>query len=134
MACDLIFREVLLSPMLVTGMFGKVDVAAEVTRTLGGNIKGHGNRHHGHMVVPRAVRTGAALGIAALYPEHKETLRLGGAASFHRFSLFSRANRVRLVQPDVWFSAGLLGDDPRVKERNKVAQRGARGKWIWKRR
>jgi len=63
--------------MLVTDMLGKVDIKGEVVQTLGGSPKGEGNKTHGHIVVPRAVRTGAALGIAALYPEHKGTLRLG---------------------------------------------------------
>uniref|UniRef100_F1L5E8 40S ribosomal protein S9 n=1 Tax=Ascaris suum TaxID=6253 RepID=F1L5E8_ASCSU len=87
-------REILLAPLLVSDLLGLVDVDAEV--------EGPG----GLSVVPRVVRHGTALGIAALYPEHTEKLRL----------------------------SGLLTRDPRRRERNKVNQPGARAKWIWKRR
>ncbi|KHN74746.1 putative 40S ribosomal protein S9, mitochondrial [Toxocara canis] len=84
-------REILLAPLLVADLLGLVDIAAEV--------KGPG----GLSVVPRVVRHGVALGIAALYPEHADKLRL----------------------------AGLLTRDPRKRERSKVNQPGARAKWIW---
>ncbi|KAK6745641.1 hypothetical protein RB195_012014 [Necator americanus] len=90
----LISREILLAPMIVAGLLGKVDVKA--TSTGSGGIT----------ALPRAVRHGTALGIAALYPKTMEPLRL----------------------------AGLLTADPRKKERSKVNQPGARAKWIWKRR
>lgn len=90
----LVAREILLAPMLVAGLLGRVDVKA--TSTGSGGIT----------ALPRAVRHGAALGIAALYPKTVEPLRL----------------------------AGLLTLDPRKKERCKVNQPGARAKWIWKRR
>ncbi|CAD5214962.1 unnamed protein product [Bursaphelenchus okinawaensis] len=60
----------------------------------------------GVSAIPRAARHAVALSIAALYPDTKNMLRL----------------------------AGLLTQDPRRKERNKVNQPGARAKWIWKRR
>ncbi|EYC14361.1 hypothetical protein Y032_0041g491 [Ancylostoma ceylanicum] len=87
-------REILLAPMIVAGLLGRVDVKA--TSTGSGGIT----------ALPRAVRHGTALGIAALYPKTMEPLRL----------------------------AGLLTSDPRKKERSKVNQPGARAKWIWKRR
>uniref|UniRef100_A0A915B0L2 Ribosomal protein S9 n=1 Tax=Parascaris univalens TaxID=6257 RepID=A0A915B0L2_PARUN len=87
-------REILLAPLLVSDLLGLLDVDAEV--------EGPG----GLSVVPRVVRHGTALGIAALYPERAEKLRL----------------------------SGLLTRDPRRRERNKVNQPGARAKWIWKRR
>ncbi|EYC14360.1 hypothetical protein Y032_0041g491 [Ancylostoma ceylanicum] len=90
----LIAREILLAPMIVAGLLGRVDVKA--TSTGSGGIT----------ALPRAVRHGTALGIAALYPKTMEPLRL----------------------------AGLLTSDPRKKERSKVNQPGARAKWIWKRR
>ncbi|MFH4979327.1 hypothetical protein AB6A40_006036 [Gnathostoma spinigerum] len=58
-------REIFLSPMIITDLLGKVDVIARV--------EGAG----GPSVVPRVVRHGVALGIAALYPDHFEKLRLG---------------------------------------------------------
>ncbi|RCN48675.1 30S ribosomal protein S9 family protein [Ancylostoma caninum] len=85
------FREILLAPMIVAGLLGRVDVKA--TSTGSGGIT----------ALPRAVRHGTALGIAALYPKTMEPLRL----------------------------AGLLTSDPRKKERSKVNQPGARAKWIW---
>ncbi|KAJ1365730.1 hypothetical protein KIN20_026151 [Parelaphostrongylus tenuis] len=90
----LIAREILLAPMIVAGVLGQVDVIATTT--------GSG----GMTALPRAVRHGIALGIAALYPETMEPLRI----------------------------SGLLTSDPRKKERSKVNQPGARAKWIWKRR
>ncbi|VDL73371.1 unnamed protein product [Nippostrongylus brasiliensis] len=86
----LIAREILLAPMLVARLLGKVDVKA--TSSGSGGIT----------ALPRAVRHGTALGIAALYPKTMEPLRL----------------------------AGLLTLDPRKKERSKVNQPGARAKWI----
>ncbi|PIO60124.1 30S ribosomal protein S9 domain protein, partial [Teladorsagia circumcincta] len=76
--------------MIVAGLLGRVDVKAKSS--------GSG----GITALPRAVRHGTALGIAALYPEKMEPLRL----------------------------AGLLTLDPRKKERSKVNQPGARAKWI----
>ncbi|KAK5983577.1 RhoGAP and Ras-association domain containing protein [Trichostrongylus colubriformis] len=60
----LIAREILLAPMLVAGLLGRVDVKAKAV--------GSG----GITALPRAVRHGTALGIAALYPEKMEPLRL----------------------------------------------------------
>lgn len=87
-------REILLCPMIVSHLLGRVDVVAKT--------EGSG----GTSAIPRAIRHGTALCIAALYPETTEKLRL----------------------------AGLLTADPRKKERSKVNQPGARAKWIWKRR
>ncbi|KAL3084198.1 hypothetical protein niasHT_039324 [Heterodera trifolii] len=92
---SLLARECLLAPMIVAGKLGKVDIEAHL-------LDGPG----GLSVVPRAVRQGAALGLAALFPETMERLRL----------------------------AGLLSTDPRTKERCKINQPGARAKWIWKKR
>lgn len=50
----------------MTDLLEKVDVAATITEGPGGSS-----------VVPRVVRHGAALGIAALYPDYCEKLRLG---------------------------------------------------------
>ncbi|VDO55076.1 unnamed protein product [Haemonchus placei] len=61
----LLFREILLAPMIVAGMLGRVDVKARA--------RGSG----GITALPRAVRHGTALGIAALYPKTMEPLRLG---------------------------------------------------------
>ncbi|KAK6010513.1 hypothetical protein OSTOST_24459, partial [Ostertagia ostertagi] len=57
-------REILLAPMIVAGLLGRVDVKA--------TAKGAG----GITALPRAVRHGTALGIAALYPKAMEPLRL----------------------------------------------------------
>ncbi|CAJ0942258.1 unnamed protein product, partial [Mesorhabditis belari] len=91
---SLLAREVLLCPLIVANLIGQVDVKAT---TVGAG---------GATAVPRAVRHGTALGLAALFPDVEEKLRL----------------------------AGLISWDPRDKERNKVNQPGARAKWIWKRR
>ncbi|PIO67538.1 hypothetical protein TELCIR_10704 [Teladorsagia circumcincta] len=56
--------EILLAPMIVAGLLGRVDVKAKSS--------GSG----GITALPRAVRHGTALGIAALYPEKMEPLRL----------------------------------------------------------
>uniref|UniRef100_A0A1I7WUU7 Sugar transporter SWEET1 n=1 Tax=Heterorhabditis bacteriophora TaxID=37862 RepID=A0A1I7WUU7_HETBA len=69
---QLIAREILLSPLLVSGFLGRVDVLATTS--------GSG----GITVIPRAVRHGAALCIAALYPKTVEPLRLDGS-SLKRF-------------------------------------------------
>lgn len=58
-------RENLLAPLLIAEKFGQVDVEARI-------IHGPG----GLAVIPRATRHAVALGIAALYPETKERLRL----------------------------------------------------------
>ncbi|CAJ0574406.1 unnamed protein product, partial [Mesorhabditis spiculigera] len=91
---SLTVREILLCPLIVTNLIGQVDVVA--------TSEGSG----GETAVPRAVRHGVSLGLAALFPANEEKLRL----------------------------AGLLTTDPRTKERSKVNQPGARAKWIWKRR
>jgi ribosomal protein S9 len=77
------FREILLSPMIVTGLLGEVDVIAE-------KLEGPG----GHSVIPRSVRHAAAIGLAVLFPNYAERLRL----------------------------AGLLNPDVRTRERSKVGQ------------
>uniref|UniRef100_A0A914HJH9 28S ribosomal protein S9, mitochondrial n=1 Tax=Globodera rostochiensis TaxID=31243 RepID=A0A914HJH9_GLORO len=92
---SLLARETLLAPLIVAGKLGQVDVEAQV-------LDGPG----GFSVIPRVVRQGAALGLAALFPETTEKLRV----------------------------AGLLSTDPRRRERSKVNQPGARAKWIWKAR
>uniref|UniRef100_A0A0N5AFS9 30S ribosomal protein S9, chloroplastic n=1 Tax=Syphacia muris TaxID=451379 RepID=A0A0N5AFS9_9BILA len=88
---SLLTREIFYAPLIVTDLLGQMDIVAE--------IEGPG----GSTVIPRAVRHGVALCIAALYPKHQNKLRL----------------------------AGLLTRDPRRKERNKINQPGARAKWIW---
>uniref|UniRef100_A0AC34QC17 Ribosomal protein S9 n=1 Tax=Panagrolaimus sp. JU765 TaxID=591449 RepID=A0AC34QC17_9BILA len=88
-------RENLIAPLLVTDMFGRVDIEARV-------LEGP----YGLSIVPRAVRHGASLGIAALFPETVEKLK----------------------------TMEMLTMEPRKKERSKVNQPGARAKWIWKRR
>ncbi|GMS89334.1 hypothetical protein PENTCL1PPCAC_11509, partial [Pristionchus entomophagus] len=84
-------RETLLCPLIVTDLLGSLSITATTT--------GEG----GETAVPRAVRHGLSLSIAALYPEKKEALTL----------------------------SGLLTRDPRKRERSKVNQPGARSKWIW---
>lgn len=59
------FREILLTPLLITDLLGKVDVSAELV--------GKG----GTSVIPRVVRHGLSLCLAALYPEFETKLRLG---------------------------------------------------------
>ncbi|VDN02707.1 unnamed protein product [Thelazia callipaeda] len=85
-------REVFLAPLIVTNLLGKVDITGRITDGPGGSS-----------VIPRIIRHGASLCIAALFPEHFEKLRL----------------------------AGLLTSDPRKRERKKINQKGARAKWIW---
>uniref|UniRef100_A0AC34FC05 Ribosomal protein S9 n=1 Tax=Panagrolaimus sp. ES5 TaxID=591445 RepID=A0AC34FC05_9BILA len=92
---SLMARENLIAPLIVTEMFGRVDIEAKVL-----------NDQYGLSIVPRAVRHGVSLGIAALFPDTKEKLR----------------------------DMDMLTMEPRVKERSKVNQPGARAKWIWKRR
>lgn len=58
------FRENLVAPLIVTDMFGRIDIEAKV-------LEGP----YGLSIVPRAVRHGASLGIAALFPETKTKLR-----------------------------------------------------------
>uniref|UniRef100_A0AC35U1Q6 28S ribosomal protein S9, mitochondrial n=1 Tax=Rhabditophanes sp. KR3021 TaxID=114890 RepID=A0AC35U1Q6_9BILA len=91
---SLLARETLIAPLIVADVLGKVDI--EVTTSGDGGLS----------AVPRAVRHAVALGIAAIYPQQVERLRI----------------------------SGLLTSDPRRKERSKVNQPGARAKWIWKRR
>uniref|UniRef100_A0A7E4W0J4 37S ribosomal protein S9, mitochondrial n=1 Tax=Panagrellus redivivus TaxID=6233 RepID=A0A7E4W0J4_PANRE len=88
-------RENLASPLIATNMFGRVDIEAKV-------LEGP----YGLSIVPRAVRHGVSLGIAALFPDAVEPLR----------------------------QLKMLTMEPRRKERSKVNQPGARAKWIWKRR
>ena len=107
----------------MTDLLGKIDVVSEV--------EGPG----GKTVIPRVVRHGVALAIAALFPEHFEKLRLG--KYFYKGFLRSNvecketvcASKFFLTQEP--FLAGLLTRDPRRKERNKVNQPGARAKWTW---
>uniref|UniRef100_A0A8R1HN27 Uncharacterized protein n=2 Tax=Caenorhabditis japonica TaxID=281687 RepID=A0A8R1HN27_CAEJA len=103
-------REILLAPMIISKTLGRFDVFA-TTSSISASLPEAPNREPiqrsgGMSALPRAVRHGAALCIAALHPEATEPLRL----------------------------AGLLTLDPRKKERSKVNQPGARAKWIWKRR
>lgn len=65
------YREILMTPFIVTGLLGKLDVNANV---LENPVQ---NPISGHIVRARAVRHGVSLAIAGLYPEHRETLRLG---------------------------------------------------------
>ncbi|KHJ94179.1 hypothetical protein OESDEN_05891 [Oesophagostomum dentatum] len=64
------YIEILLAPMIVAGLLGRVDVKA--TSTGSGGIT----------ALPRAVRHGVALGIAALYPKTMEPLRLGNVVEW----------------------------------------------------
>ncbi|VDK71066.1 unnamed protein product [Litomosoides sigmodontis] len=84
-------REIFLAPLIVTDLLGKLDITGKITDGPGGAS-----------VIPRIIRYGASLCIAALFPEHFEKLRL----------------------------AGLLTSDPRKRERYKINQKGARAKWI----
>ncbi|CAI2347915.1 unnamed protein product [Caenorhabditis sp. 36 PRJEB53466] len=106
----LMAREILLAPMIISQTLGRFDVKA-TTSCVSNSLpeapnKEILNRSGGMSSLPRAVRHGTALCIAALQPDVAEPLRL----------------------------AGLLTLDPRKKERSKVNQPGARAKWIWKRR
>nr|CAD2183666.1 unnamed protein product [Meloidogyne enterolobii] len=92
---DIQAREILLSPLIVTGLLGKVDIEAKVINGAGGKS-----------TTPRAIRTATALALAALYPDLAERLRL----------------------------AGMLNYDKRRKERKKPSQKGARARWIWRKR
>jgi len=60
----------------------------------------------GISIVPRAIRQGVAFGLAALFPHTLDALRI----------------------------SGLLTNDVRRKERNKINQRGARARWRWNKR
>ncbi|OZC09589.1 hypothetical protein X798_03282 [Onchocerca flexuosa] len=84
--------EIFLAPLIVTDLLGKLDITGKITDGPGGAS-----------VIPRIIRHGASLCIAALFPEHFDKLRL----------------------------AGLLTSDPRKRERYKINQKGARAKWIW---
>ncbi|VIO91496.1 Uncharacterized protein BM_BM7784 [Brugia malayi] len=88
-------REIFLAPLIVTDLLGKLDITGKITDGPGGTS-----------VIPRIIRYGTSLCIAALFPEHFDKLRL----------------------------AGLLTSDPRRRERYKINQKGARAKWIWKKR
>ncbi|MCP9259421.1 hypothetical protein DINM_002368 [Dirofilaria immitis] len=85
-------REIFLAPLIVTDLLGKLDITSKITDGPGGAS-----------VIPRIIRHGASLCIAALFPEYFDKLRL----------------------------AGLLTSDPRKRERYKINQKGARAKWIW---
>uniref|UniRef100_A0A183E324 PNPLA domain-containing protein n=1 Tax=Gongylonema pulchrum TaxID=637853 RepID=A0A183E324_9BILA len=84
-------REIFMTPLIVTDLLGEVDIIGNITDGPGGAS-----------VIPRIIRQGASLCIAALFPEHFDKLRL----------------------------AGLLTHDPRTRERCKINQKGARAKWI----
>ncbi|CAB3401415.1 unnamed protein product [Caenorhabditis bovis] len=103
-------REILLAPFIVSSTLGRFDVEASSV-CISTLLPESPNRKPlmrsgGQSSLPRAVRHGTSLCVAALLPEKTELLRL----------------------------AGLLTLDPRKKERSKVNQPGARAKWIWKRR
>ncbi|CAI5444640.1 unnamed protein product [Caenorhabditis angaria] len=103
-------REILLAPFIVSSTLGRFDVNA-TSVSISAETPEAPNRIQktsigGQSSLPRAVRHGTSLCIAALNPECTEKLRL----------------------------SGLLTLDPRKKERSKVNQPGARAKWIWKRR
>uniref|UniRef100_A0A1I8BLI5 28S ribosomal protein S9, mitochondrial n=1 Tax=Meloidogyne hapla TaxID=6305 RepID=A0A1I8BLI5_MELHA len=70
---DIQAREILLSPLIVTGLLGKVDIEAKVIHGVGGKS-----------VTPRAIRTATALALAALYPDLAERLRLAGMLNYDR--------------------------------------------------
>jgi len=60
-------REILLSPLIVTDLFGKVDIHVTVDNGPGGES-----------VIPRASRHAVSLCLAALFPDVSEKLRLAG--------------------------------------------------------
>jgi len=64
---SLIAREVLLSPLIITGLLGRVNIEAEIIEGPGGNT-----------VIPRAIRHATSQCIAVLYPDTFEKLRLAG--------------------------------------------------------
>ena len=53
-------------------MLGEVDVDAKILEHGGTAETGAGA-----LLIPRSVRHGLALGLASLYPQHRELLRLG---------------------------------------------------------
>lgn len=60
--------------MIITGLLGKVDIEA---------IFIDGN--YGETIIPRAIRHGTSLSLAALYPEFREKLRLGKLIKMFKF-------------------------------------------------
>lgn len=77
-----------MAPLLLTDLFGKVDIDAKF---ISGN--------YGETVVPRAIRHGTSLCIAALFPEYREILRLGRSYSIYTFLLmFSWLINIRYTQ------------------------------------
>jgi ribosomal protein S9 len=66
-------REIILSPLIVTGLLGKVDIEAKVIFGVGGKS-----------VTPRAIRTATGLALAALYPDLAERLRLAGMLNYDK--------------------------------------------------
>uniref|UniRef100_A0A915DY60 Mitochondrial ribosomal protein S9 n=1 Tax=Ditylenchus dipsaci TaxID=166011 RepID=A0A915DY60_9BILA len=89
-------REILLCPLVVTDLLGKLDIECKTEEGV----------ESGESVLPRAIRHGISLGIAALFRGKKEVLRV----------------------------SGLLTLDVRKAERKKINQPGARKKWLWKKR
>lgn len=61
-----VFREIFLAPLIVTDLLGKLDITGKITDGPGGTS-----------VIPRIIRYGTSLCIAALFPEHFDKLRLG---------------------------------------------------------
>ena len=79
----------------MTDLLGKIDVVSEV--------EGPG----GKTVIPRVVRHGVALAIAALFPEHFEKLRLGK----YFYKGFLRSNvecKETVLCFKVFFDAGVV--------------------------
>ncbi|KAF7634669.1 Protein HIRA [Meloidogyne graminicola] len=70
---DIQAREILLSPLIVTGLLGKVDIEAKIIAGTGGKS-----------ATPRAIRTATALALASLYPDLAERLRLAGLLNFDK--------------------------------------------------
>lgn len=53
-------------PLIITDLLGKVDVDAMIVEGTGGTS-----------AVPKAVRHGTSVAVAALFPEYREMLRIG---------------------------------------------------------
>ncbi|KAI6177589.1 hypothetical protein M3Y97_00924200 [Aphelenchoides bicaudatus] len=64
---ELVAREMLMAPLILTDMFNKIDVEAKLHDGPGGTT-----------ATARAIRHGISMGLAALYPEFKLRLRFAG--------------------------------------------------------
>lgn len=67
----------MLAPFIITDLLGKLDVSANVLENA---VQ---NPISGSIVRARSVRHGISLALAALFPEHRETLRLGINRNFN---------------------------------------------------